>query len=149
MDTFDQLFNELKAAGVIGYQMKPEHREVCGNIWRTQVPAQGQSEYLQGELVRQVEAMRYESVRNKNARWDDSYSWFCKHIYDVIADAKIVPEDRLAVLKTELDFLKYCGQHKQAYQGFDVFDHISSYVAEFCIAHPERIPYEKKSSVPQ
>ena len=45
-------------------------------IWRNYVPEAGQSEILQGELLREIEKLREEAQGNGNRNWDGDFSCF-------------------------------------------------------------------------
>jgi hypothetical protein len=45
--------------------------EEAKHLWRTYVPKQGQSETVQGELIRAIEKLRDEAQRNGNGNWDN------------------------------------------------------------------------------
>jgi hypothetical protein len=45
------------------------HFEEAKKIWQTYVPKSGQSASVQGELLRAVEKLRDEAIRNGNVNW--------------------------------------------------------------------------------
>ncbi|MFE4720577.1 hypothetical protein ACFRLW_29995, partial [Streptomyces sp. NPDC056728] len=50
-----------------------KYADEAGRIWRTYVPKRGQADTVQGELIRAVEKLRDEAVRNGNINWDDGF----------------------------------------------------------------------------
>ena len=54
-----------------------EYEEVCRYIWKNLVPKQGQADNLHGEMLRQVEALRWEIQENGCINWDESFDYFC------------------------------------------------------------------------
>jgi hypothetical protein len=55
-------------------------------IWREFVPASGQAATVQGELLRAVEKLRSEAIRNGNVNWDRGFrillGYLRKHLLD-------------------------------------------------------------------
>ena len=47
----------------------------CQYIWKNYVPESGQSEVLQGELLREIEKLRNEAKDNGNVNWDSNFSY--------------------------------------------------------------------------
>lgn len=142
MAEYDILYEKLKDAGVLGY--KQQHFEECKKIWQTQVPTIGESDSVQGEMLREIEKMRYEAVQNGNANWDDSYSFFCGNLYDLLSAANVLDEEKCETLRTVLDYLKLCGESGKVHTDFDVYDYVNDCIAAYSFAHPEPVPYEKK-----
>lgn len=54
--------------------------EECKYIWKNLVPKEGQADNLQGELLRQVEKLRYEAQNNGNINWDSDFEFFCEFL---------------------------------------------------------------------
>ena len=48
----------------------------CNYIWKNYVPEIGQANVLQGELLRELEKLRYEAQNNGNMNWDKISSIF-------------------------------------------------------------------------
>lgn len=45
----------------------------AAEIWKRFVPLKGQADTVQGELLRAVEKLRDEAIRNGNGNWDDGF----------------------------------------------------------------------------
>lgn len=160
MDSFETLRDKLRQADIFGYRQK--QFETCSTIWQTLVPQSGQAESLQGELLREMEKIRYEACVNGNKNWDTQYAWACGNVYERLAASGLFDAERLSLLRVALDFLQAHGEYAKAfnegdigredadasrlaYTGEDVYDFIEDYIAEFYIANQDLIPYQKHS----
>jgi len=132
------IIRELK-----NYEQK--HFEECKYIWQHFVPQRGQSDYLQGELLRQVEKLRNEACDNGNMNWDDNFEWFCDFLKKTLIDSKLFIEKDEKRIDTILTFLKENPEFP--YTQNDVYDYLADAVGTFYLAHKEPIPYEKKAHI--
>jgi hypothetical protein len=55
-------------------------------IWKNHVPKCGQSDTVEGELIRAVERLRHEAHVNGNINWDKGFEMFCEYIWNVLND---------------------------------------------------------------
>ena len=79
MGIFDNLRkknNEPKIKEIKAKDYKQKYFHECKEIWKNYVPKEGQAENLQGELLREIEKLRYEAQDNGNRNWDEDYSYF-------------------------------------------------------------------------
>ena len=53
-----------------------EYFNVCKEIWNRWVPQRGYAQVLQGELLRQIERLRYEAQHNENRSWNDDLLYY-------------------------------------------------------------------------
>ncbi|NOV00028.1 hypothetical protein GC097_08370 [Paenibacillus sp. LMG 31457] len=58
-------------------------------LWKTYVPKQGQSETVQGELIRAIEKLRDEAQRNGNDNWDKCFVMFCDYLEITLCDSGV------------------------------------------------------------
>lgn len=54
--------------------------EEAKEIWQKFVPESGQAETVQGELLRAVEKLRDEAIRNGNGNWDEGFEILLSYI---------------------------------------------------------------------
>jgi len=47
--------------------------EEAKQIWVNYVPKSGQSDTVEGELIRAIEKLRYEAQNNGNVNWDQGF----------------------------------------------------------------------------
>jgi len=62
--------------------------EEAKQIWVKYVPKSGQSDTVEGELIRAIEKLRYEAQNNGNVNWDLGFEQFCDYLWDVLNDTK-------------------------------------------------------------
>ncbi len=138
--------------------------EECRMIWRNYVPEAGQSEILQGELLREIEKLREEAQGNGNRNWDGDFSCFCDFIRETLCSQPIYSAQEKMQIELIMRFLKDCGEYSErfgsgkipddevdidriAYVGENLYDRIADAVGKMQAEHPEPIPYEKKPGI--
>lgn len=133
-------------------------------IWGNYVPKNGQSDVLQGELLRQVEKLRYEAQNNGNINWGDDFRFFCRFLQQTLCRQLkgMKPEQQKIALI--LKHLESCGDYaarfrdgeisneefdisKMAYVEDNLYDMLADMVAIVQIKHKKPIPYEKNLSI--
>ena len=159
---WEQMYVLVDELGLRGYEL--QHFDVCKELWKTKVPASGQADTLQGELLREIEKLRCEAMDNGNINWDDNFAFFCDNIRLTLIQSGLFEAQRCDKLARLLDFVKDCGEYAHsyamgeiadddadpvrfAYVDDDLYDFISDAVAEFAINNPTDIPYEKKDFI--
>ncbi|MGC6768447.1 DUF6630 family protein [Enterococcus sp. LJL51] len=98
------------------------YKKVCQKIWRLYIPAQGQSTHLYGELLRQVEKLRWEAQNNGNINWDSNFSYFCDFIGEELTQDPAVPlKDKQRILEA-VTTLKEIGERTEQYHEGHISD---------------------------
>lgn len=153
--TLDQLMQE-------NYEQK--HFKECKDIWQKYVPKQGQSNVLQGELLRQIEKLRCEAKDNGNINWDEDFTFFCEFIKGVLCNQEIYSDDEKTRITVALDCIKKCGEYanrynngqisddevnmnKTAYVEDNLYDIVADAIGKFQLNNPEPIPHAKLDHV--
>jgi hypothetical protein len=89
----------------------------AARIWRECVPKSGQADTIEGELLRAVEKLRDEAIRNGNTNWDPGFEIFLSLLESKLLDTTVYPEARLAVTRATLvrlrDFDRSCLDDEQ------------------------------------
>ncbi len=67
-----------------------EYRDKGRFIWKNYVPKSGQSNYVQGELLRTIEKLRDEAQRNGNVNWDEGYEILSNYLLSTIEKSNIL-----------------------------------------------------------
>ncbi len=106
--------------------------EEAKNIWKNQVPKNGQSDTIEGELIRAVEKLRYEAQNNGNGNWDEGLERFCEYIWDILNDSKTFESHSLEEIKFDIKTLL---DYKNPYLEDDLYDRVTDRVVEWSIAH--------------
>ncbi len=109
-------------------------------IWKKYVPQNGQSETVEGELIRAIEKLRYEAQNNGNANWDVGFVRFCDYIWDSLNDDVVFKHDELKEIKNDVDELR-----NSVVPVFDdeFYDRIIDRVIEWGLAHNGPIKRER------
>ena len=159
---FECMYPDINEIGIIGY--KPTHIATCKKIWHDYVPDRGQSEILQGELLRQLEKLRYEAQNNGNMNWDDNFDLFCTFIKDTLLNSGLFDEDYEDKLARSLESIRNKGRYALSYQEGEIsddevnpllcayvdnnlYDYIADAIAIFTEANPEPIMREIDNSI--
>ena len=141
-----------------------EYFHVCKEIWNRWVPQRGQSQVLQGELLRQIERLRYEAQSNENRNWNDDLLYYCDFLRSTLREADcLTPEEQEAV-NSALVRLRSCGEVAYRYYQGEIsdeelaedyngelaspnnalYDRGCDALALFYRANPNPIPYERQ-----
>lgn len=132
--------------------------EECKFIWDNYVPESGQAETLQGELLREVEKLRWEAQNNGNINWDEDFVYFCGFIKDTLCAQRIYSPEEKAQIRAILDYLEDCGNYamawgeeeisddevdvdRVAYVDDNLYDRIADYIGLLQGKHPQPIAY--------
>lgn len=166
-----KLFRKLKSKDntVTLEQLKKENIKQkyfaeCRFIWKNYVPQSGQSDVLQGELLRQIEKLRFEAQSNGNINWDEDFSWFCDFIKETLCAQSIYSAGEKAAFTRILSYIQECGGYarkfadgqipdeeldveKIAYTEDNLYDILSDAVGKLQAHHPEPIPYAKNNEI--
>ena len=141
-----------------------EYFNVCKEIWNRWVPQRGVSQVLQGELLRQIEKLRYEAQNNENRNWDEDYLGYCDFLREHLRQAEcLTPKEREGVNSAlvrlrssgEVAYRYYQGEITQeeleedyngelAYRDDDLYDRVCDAIAIFYQANPDPIPYQRR-----
>ncbi|MBQ8567732.1 MAG: hypothetical protein IJ446_00775 [Oscillospiraceae bacterium] len=138
---------------------KPMYKSQCIFIWKNYVTESGQSEVLQGELLRQLEKLRYEARDNGNFNWDKDFEYFCTNIKDTLCSQSIYSKSDKEKITLIMEYFRECGKNsisfydeendeinmdeqvcfeKLAYTEDDLYDIIADYIAIFHIKNKEQ-----------
>lgn len=85
-----------------------KHFEEAQQIWKTFVPPSGQASTVQGELLRAVEKLRDEAIRNGNGNWDAGFEMLIDFLRARLMDPAVYAAATVAgtdaILKRLMDF---------------------------------------------
>ncbi len=114
--------------------------EEAKNIWKSYVPKSGQSDMVEGELIRATEKLRYEAQNNGNANWDEGFELFCQYLWDTLNDENVFGHHILMEIRTDIDTLF---NHEKPYFDDDLYDRITDHIIEWSLAHKGPVKREK------
>lgn len=119
-------FGKLKDA--LGSNREPSENERypyldrCRSIWDDHVPQVGRSDALQGELLRETEALRYEAQNNGNFNWDEDFAYFCDFIKDTLSAQDALPQKIKDEVIAATDHIKACGEYGRKFNDGEILD---------------------------
>jgi len=165
MGIFDKFKNnDVDIEKLSSEKSEKQYFDQCKFIWKNYVPQSGQATILQGELLREIEKLRYEAQDNGNINWDDDFAYFCDFLKETLLKQSIYTKDTKTKITLALDHFKECGEYarkfsdgensddhvdmnKVAYVDDNLYDIISDAIGLFQKLHPEPIPFKQKESV--
>lgn len=113
-----------------------QYTEKAKFIWKNYVPQSGQSEFVQGELLRAVEKLRYEAQDNGNANWDGGHEVLAVYIkITLIDDGKFDVSQQRQITGDIARLLDF----DNPYLEDDIYDRLTERVVDFFIQNPEPI----------
>jgi hypothetical protein len=107
-------------------------------LWKAAVPSRGQAKTVQGELLRAVERLRDESIRNGNINWDSDYEILLEFLRKTLLDSSDLSEESRTTLARDLDRV---ANYDVPCTSDELFDRIADCVMEWCAAHPRPMPH--------
>lgn len=116
-----------------------EYRKIGKFIWHNYIPKSGQSDTVQGELLRAIEKLRDESQRNGNANWDKGHEILATYILTILTESDDVPEEVKLQLKQDIDRIL---DYEAPYTEDDLFDRIEKVIFDWYLCNKEPIPRE-------
>ncbi len=149
---------------LIHKKYKQKYFNECKFIWKNYVPKSGQSNVLQGELLRELEKLRFEAQNNGNMNWDNDFSYFCDFIKETLCKQSIYSDEERTTITLVLNYIKDCGNYAQqynnqqipevevdaeriAYTEDNLYDIIADAIGLFQIKTPEPIPFKPNSKI--
>ncbi len=132
---------------LINEPYEEKYFEQCKFIWKNYVPKAGQSNVLQGELLRVVEKLRYEAQDNGNINWDDNFEYFCDFLQKTLCTQDIYTDEEKEKYELILNYLKKCGMENMVYLDDNLYDILADAVAKFYDCNPEPIPHKINPSI--
>ena len=109
-------------------------------VWKNYVPKDGQADTVQGELLRAIEKLRYESQNNGNINWDDRLEMFCDYIWNTLSRWGKFSNEVLTELKNDLERIQ---DYENPYVEDDLYDRITDNIMEWYLQNKEPIKREK------
>lgn len=82
-----------------------EHFDEAQRIWSTFVPPSGQAATVQGELLRAVEKLRDEAIRNGNKNWDAGFEILLDFLRQRLLDPTVYSATMIARTRAMLERL--------------------------------------------
>ena len=105
-----------------------DYFEEAKTIWHEFVPNSGQAETVQGELLRAVEKLRDEAIRNGNGNWDNGFEILLLYLNVKLLDSEVL--DKVTIEKTK-DILIRLKSFDDPYLEDDFYDYLDNRVVDY------------------
>ena len=159
---FESMYDGVNELAIRGYKIT--RLETCKRIWKEYVPESGQSDCIQGELLRQLEGLRNEAQGNGNINWDSNFEFFCDFIKRNLVESSLFDSAENNKIGECIRIIKNRGQYAYSYNNGeisdeevnpmlfasvddDLSDYIADAIAVFAENHTEPIPYAGNDSI--
>lgn len=110
---------------------------VAAWIWKNLVPKSGQADTVQGELLRSIEKLRWESQNNGNGNWDDGFEKLLTFLSLTLTDEIRLTSSTLSCVS---DDIKRLGDYDCPYVEDDLFDRLTDAAVAYCRLNPKLLP---------
>lgn len=97
-------------------------------LWEQYVPKTGQADTVQGELMRAVEKLAMEAVRNQNSTWDENCEMLIAYLEKHLLDDKLFDEAQLATLSGAINRIK---KHDEPYHDQHFYNLITERIVDY------------------
>ncbi|MBX2850934.1 MAG: hypothetical protein KTR15_04215 [Phycisphaeraceae bacterium] len=114
-----------------------EYDDIGRFIWNTYVPKSGQSDTVQGELLRANEKLRDECHRNGNINWDSGHEILANYILTTLTESPDLSDEAKAELKRDIERVL---DYEYPYTEDDLFDRTERKIFDWYLANQEPIP---------
>jgi len=122
---------------------KKEH----ARLWKALVPAGGQADTLQGELVRIAGKLTDQAFRNGNMNWDDEHEYLWRFIGEKIGNDPIFSATEQNDIRQKIEIIIRDQECPNLNRDSNPYYFIGEKVVDWCIAHPEPILHQKNPNI--
>jgi hypothetical protein len=109
-------------------------------LWKTYVPKTGQADTMQGELLRAIEKLRDECLRNGNGNWDLGHEILAQYLLDTLTTSPDVPDAAKRQLKLDIERIL---DFEHPLTEDDVFNRVERTILDWYLYNQEPIPRAK------
>jgi hypothetical protein len=108
-------------------------------VWKNLVPKSGQSDTVQGELLRCVEKLAWEAQNNGNGNWgpQSDFEKLLQYLEDTLCAEPDFDSEAKQSIKRDVKRLR---RYKQPYTDEDLYDRLTEHVVAYFRLHPQLIP---------
>lgn len=116
-----------------------KHEEQARELWARCVPASGQADTVQGELLRAVEKLRDEAVRNGNVNWDGDHVELARFVRTTLVSSGVFGSEEVAEIVQDIDTAVDVDHPPED----DLYDRLADRVVEWSQAQPTPVPHRR------
>ena len=113
------------------------HFDEARRIWAEQVPASGQADTVQGELLRGVEKLRWEAQNNGNVNWSEQFENFADFIEETLVESARFDVAAVAEIRADIARLRNFDEPET---NDNPYDRLSVRVVEWSLAQGAPTP---------
>ncbi|WP_280166771.1 hypothetical protein [Priestia aryabhattai] len=106
--------------------------EQAKEIWTKYVPKNGQSDIVEGELIRAIEKLRWEAQSNGNGNWDEGFEVLASYILEILNDNEVFNPESLLEIKSDVNTL--LTSEYEPYLEDDLYDRLADRVIGWHLA---------------
>jgi hypothetical protein len=117
-----------------------KHLDEFQKLWAELVPEDGQAETQQGEMIRAVEKLRTESLRNGYMNWDDDFRHFVDYLREHLTAEGAFTEEQKREINRDINAV---ADSDSPPLDDEPFDRVQDWVIEWTHANPDPIPHNK------
>ena len=120
-------------------------------IWKTLVPKSGQAPFVQAEILRAIEKLRWEAQNNGNINWDDRFEMLIDFIQEKLGSQPCFSAAAKASIQNDLNRLRQFTPVNEItdksqlengpYTDDDLYDRLTKYLIAYCRNHPQLIQH--------
>ena len=125
------------------YDWKKEHTR----LWKELVPAEGQADTLQGELIRIAGKLTDQAFRNGNMNWDADHERMWRFIGKTITEGSVFSAQDQAFIREKIEQIIRDQECPNLSGDSSPYYAVSEKVVDWCIAHPTPIPHLEDPSL--
>jgi len=114
-----------------------------GRLWKELVPADGQADTLQGELIRFAGKLTDQAYRNGNMNWDSDHERMWRFIGEKIADDPIFSSEEQALIREKIEEIIRDEERPDLSGEGSPYYIRTEKVVDWCMAYPDPIPHRK------
>ena len=113
--------------------------EDARSLWQRYVPARGQADTVQGELIRAIEKLRDEAQRNGNLNWGAGHVILSGYIRSQLIGSGIFTDAAASEIARDINRIL---DFEQPETSDEPYDRLTDRIVEWSRAHPEPVPHE-------
>jgi hypothetical protein len=125
--------------------------DVARWIWKTLVPKSGQAAFVQPEILRAIEKLRWEAQTNGNINWNDRFEMLIDFIEEKLTSQPCFSNEALASVRNDLNRLRHFRPVAELtddsqiaelpYIDDDLYDRLTGHLITYCRNHPQLVQH--------